>query len=235
MCGKGEPNQSRKSYEGNRAEDGSGRVQRGGLSSAALASQSPLRLFLPLALRNERSGRRKDCWKREKEAAPGGTERLRNKSSSYCRQTSERKSNCVLLPLRSAKCREIDGDSHGCARANRIPPDIAIASQAVRLTNVMVMTLVWPRQNQPRHTQAYTQRAMAPMTIERASRAAYRAPLAWIVSARVASATEGAAPKTPAKLFGREISPTMAKRQTAKPPSKNRTTNSIVMMSLTPD
>jgi inorganic pyrophosphatase len=63
---------------------------------------------------------------------------------------------------------------------------------------------------------------MAPATIERASRAAYEFPSLSIVSMSVASATEGAAPNKPAKLFGRKTSPTIAKSDTMSPPNKNR-------------
>src|SRR5579872_7000538 len=43
-----------------------------------------------------------------------------------------------------------------------------------------------------------------------------------MVSTRVAIATEGAAPKSPAKLFGFRMSPKIANKETAKPPIKNR-------------
>lgn len=52
--------------------------------------------------------------------------------------------------------------------------------------------------------------------------AAYDAPSVAIVSAKVASATDGAAPKSPAKLFGFNTSPMIAKTDTTAPPTRKR-------------
>src|ERR1700739_527673 len=64
--------------------------------------------------------------------------------------------------------------------------------------------------------------------MERASSAAYALPSATIVSPSVAKATEGAAPKSPAKLLGFSTSPIMAKKETTNPPIRNRNISSIV-------
>src|SRR5262252_3391741 len=48
-----------------------------------------------------------------------------------------------------------------------------------------------------------------------------------MVNTRVASATEGAAPKIPAKLFGRTMSPRTAKNETTAPPIRNLNIRSI--------
>src|SRR5580700_6767662 len=58
--------------------------------------------------------------------------------------------------------------------------------------------------------------------MERASVAAYILPLAAIVSPRVASAMEGAAPNNPAKLFGLSTSPKAANAETTIPPITKR-------------
>src|SRR3984893_10962898 len=63
---------------------------------------------------------------------------------------------------------------------------------------------------------------MAPPIIERASIAAYDFPSVSAVSAKVASATEGAAPKRPAKRLGLKMSPRSAKAETSVPPSTMR-------------
>ncbi len=75
---------------------------------------------------------------------------------------------------------------------------------------------------------AYTRNATAPPTIERASSAAKSFPSAEIVMPNVASATEGAAPKSPAKLLGFKISAIIAKSETTEPPIKKRTTSSFI-------
>src|SRR5579883_3316365 len=67
---------------------------------------------------------------------------------------------------------------------------------------------------------------MAPPIIARASVAANSRPFALIVSTRVASATDGAAPKIPAKLFGRSTSPERANNVTNTPPTMNLITSS---------
>src|SRR5262249_53221929 len=74
---------------------------------------------------------------------------------------------------------------------------------------------------------AYTKRAMAPTIIERDSAAAYDFPSARMVSPRVASATEGAAAKRPAKLLGFRQSPGTANSDTMRPPTMNRKMNSM--------
>src|SRR5277367_6279866 len=58
--------------------------------------------------------------------------------------------------------------------------------------------------------------------MERASRAAYAVPLPAIVSPNVANATEGAAPNSPAKLLGFNISPKTENSATTIPPTKKR-------------
>ena len=71
-------------------------------------------------------------------------------------------------------------------------------------------------------TQAYKKKTNAPATMERASVAAYVFPLAAMVSPRVASAMDGAAPNNPAKLFGFSTSPKAANADTTIPPITNR-------------
>src|SRR5438105_1976170 len=63
---------------------------------------------------------------------------------------------------------------------------------------------------------------MAPATIERDSVATYRAPSVETVRQRVARATEGAAPNSPAKLLGLNKSPNSANAETTAPPIRNR-------------
>jgi hypothetical protein len=62
--------------------------------------------------------------------------------------------------------------------------------------------------------QAYTKKANAAASIERASMAAYVGPSEQVVSMSVVKATDGAAPKSPAKLFGFRTSPKAAKQET---------------------
>lgn len=68
---------------------------------------------------------------------------------------------------------------------------------------------------------------MAPAIIERHSLAAYALPSFEIANARVASATEGAAPNNPPKLVGLKRPPTIAKAETTSPPMRKRTTASL--------
>ena len=58
--------------------------------------------------------------------------------------------------------------------------------------------------------------------MDRLSRAVYAFPSAKTVSPRVASATDGAAPNSPAKLFGLSTSPRQANKETIAPPTRNR-------------
>src|ERR1700721_1930345 len=62
----------------------------------------------------------------------------------------------------------------------------------------------------------------------RDSREADFAPLLGIVNPIVARATEGAAPKSPAKLFGRSTFPISAKRLTTTPPIINLVMSSAI-------
>jgi hypothetical protein len=70
---------------------------------------------------------------------------------------------------------------------------------------------------------AKARKAIAPAIMERASTLAYRAPSVAIVRLRVPSATDGAAPKSPAKLFGLNKSPKIANNVTTVPPMRKRT------------
>src|SRR5262249_28047010 len=63
--------------------------------------------------------------------------------------------------------------------------------------------------------------------MERASSEAISGPDLRAVSAIVASATEGAPPKMPAKRFGRTTSPRKANRLTIAPPRRKRHRRSI--------
>jgi hypothetical protein len=80
--------------------------------------------------------------------------------------------------------------------------------------------------NQLAH-EAYTKKAMAPTTIERASIATYSGPSVCMVRTSVANAMEGAAANRPAKLFGWNTSPKTAKAETKVPPIKKRSNNSV--------
>ena len=62
--------------------------------------------------------------------------------------------------------------------------------------------------------------AIAPAFMERASE---DAPSVATVSAKVARATDGAAPNSPAKLFGFKRSPMIANAATIALPTRNRT------------
>ena len=72
-------------------------------------------------------------------------------------------------------------------------------------------------------------KAAAPRTMDRASIAAYDFPSFRTVRPIVANATDGAAPRSPAKLFGLRASASVAKTETTNPPTRNRTTTSIVI------
>jgi hypothetical protein len=76
--------------------------------------------------------------------------------------------------------------------------------------------------------QAYRRKAPALATIERASMDAYVRPSEEAVKASVARPTEGAAPNSPAKLFGFNTSPSAAKNETARPPIKKRKKSSVM-------
>jgi hypothetical protein len=71
-------------------------------------------------------------------------------------------------------------------------------------------------------TLAYMKNAIAPVTIDWASAAAYERPDAMTVRTSVAKATDGAAPNKPAKLFGLRTVPIAANAETQTPPIKNR-------------
>src|SRR5690348_13494602 len=58
--------------------------------------------------------------------------------------------------------------------------------------------------------------------MDRASLAAYALPSLARVNVNVASATEGAAPKSPAKLLGLNTPPRIANPETTAPPITNR-------------
>src|SRR5258708_25477555 len=64
------------------------------------------------------------------------------------------------------------------------------------------------------------------MTIDRPSIAAYWPPCFKSARVSVAKPTEGAAPKRPAKLFGRRMSPSNANAETTIPPARKRMTYS---------
>src|SRR3981081_3431083 len=60
------------------------------------------------------------------------------------------------------------------------------------------------------------------MAIDRPCTAAYWPPSVDSARPSVTNATEGAAPKRPAKLFGRNMSPSNANAETTMPPAKKR-------------
>src|SRR5438067_1256057 len=68
--------------------------------------------------------------------------------------------------------------------------------------------------------------AAEPMSIDRPSIAAYWPPCFKSARVSVAKPTEGAAPKRPAKLFGRKMSPSNANAETTIPPARKRMTYS---------
>lgn len=74
---------------------------------------------------------------------------------------------------------------------------------------------------------AYT---TAPTIIDRACVAAYSFPSARILSPSVASATDGAAPNNPAKLFGFNMSPNTANKETIVPPTRNRKMSCVMKL-----
>src|SRR5579864_582086 len=65
--------------------------------------------------------------------------------------------------------------------------------------------------------------------MERPSVAAYHPPELATVNPSVASATEGAAPNSPAKLFGSNRSPRIAKDETTPPPITKRRSISFMV------
>jgi hypothetical protein len=67
----------------------------------------------------------------------------------------------------------------------------------------------------------YRQRDAAPASMERHSVPAYTLPSFEMVSARVARATDGAAPNNPAKLVGLKRPPRVANADTTIPPIRN--------------
>src|SRR5579859_5686725 len=73
---------------------------------------------------------------------------------------------------------------------------------------------------------------IAPRIIEWASIAAYCFPSFITVRASVASATEGAAPNNPAKVFGFKRAEMNEKTQTTRPPIKKRTMMSVKLSSV---
>src|SRR5581483_763151 len=75
---------------------------------------------------------------------------------------------------------------------------------------------------------AYTKNAIAPPIMDRASIPAYAVPCFATVRPMVARATEGAAPKSPAKLLGLNKSPITEKIETTTPPITNRSTMSNI-------
>jgi len=71
-------------------------------------------------------------------------------------------------------------------------------------------------------TRQYTPNATAPAIIERHSTLAYNLPSFATPRAKVAKATDGAAPNNPAKLVGLNTPPIIAKVETTAPPIRNR-------------
>src|SRR5215470_7633673 len=71
---------------------------------------------------------------------------------------------------------------------------------------------------------------MLPAIIDVASVEAYCAPSFMMVRPSVATATEGAAPNSPAKLFGLNTSPRTEKKETAIPPIRKRTRSSFILV-----
>src|ERR1700737_4346496 len=82
--------------------------------------------------------------------------------------------------------------------------------------------------------EAQKKKATAPAIMERAAVAAYEGPSVATVRPNVASATEGAAPNNPAKLFGLSTSPMIAKPETTAPPTSNRMRIGIISSPISP-
>jgi hypothetical protein len=96
------------------------------------------------------------------------------------------------------------------------------ASHTMRLPIVAGAALTFLRSISQVQSAEYTKKHAAPTTMERASRAACAFPSAKTVSPSVPSATDGAAPNRPAKLFGFSTSPREANSDTIMPPIRNR-------------
>src|ERR1700746_144434 len=71
---------------------------------------------------------------------------------------------------------------------------------------------------------------MVPAIIEVASVDAYCLPSFMRTRPSVASATDGAAPNSPAKLFGLKTSPRTEKNETAIPPIRKRSRSSFMLI-----
>ena len=89
------------------------------------------------------------------------------------------------------------------------------------MTNASIVAVRDAIMNFLRRTQTiqlYAANANAPAIIDRPSTATKGAPFCATVIKIVAKAIDGAAPNKPAKLFGRNISPSAANADTATPP-----------------
>jgi hypothetical protein len=97
----------------------------------------------------------------------------------------------------------------------------ATANQIRKATVVAAQDGIINLLSKTQTVQLYAASARAPKIIDRPSTAAKGAPFCDKVIRIVASATEGAAPNRPAKLFGRTASPKAANAETAIPPILN--------------
>src|SRR5215467_1500703 len=135
---------------------------------------------------------------------------------------AKEKSHGVFLGPGSADCGEIKADSHESQRSSTDQKRPAHANQTASAATAARKGAQRQRTISCRHVKAYAAKQPAPASMARASSEANDLPLCDTVRASVASATEGAAPKIPANVFGFSMSASEAKRQTTKPPIRKR-------------
>ena len=189
----------------------------------------PFLLFsLPLMLLDQGGAGREDGWEGQKQSADSGTPLLsdQTRKNRYDATSDERRAySChfvsfspegsTLIVIITAYLKKMRHSPNAVRNQRGIAESVALRAESRNLLKSWLTRMLY--RNNP----------AAPAIIERHSVSAKAFPSLEIASARVASATDGAAPNNPAKLVGLKRPPTVANAETTSPPIRKRAISSI--------
>ena len=137
MPGKKSPHDYGKRDQADASHRSACRIDARNSSAPAGAFNAGALLLDLLVLLKQRGARRKNCWKREKEAGNTRPKARRDEAGDSGYRSSKQKANGVLAPVRPAQGREVDLDSHRPHRHQRSQRPNAAPNQAGSKTIVV--------------------------------------------------------------------------------------------------
>ncbi len=179
-------------------------------------------------LLDERGARRKDCRECQKKSADARPKLPSDNPHERRDRSACQEPDPIFVPSGPAQAVKVDNNfTHALAHQASHSPNAAVP-QTTSARLVPTQALTRPRIITQLTHAAYRKKAIAPGTMECASIAAYPAPSRRMAKPRVASAIDGAAPNSPAKLWGLNRSLRAANSETNTPPTRNRNSSSSI-------